>query len=530
MRVFASVAGLALLCAGVAMAQDVLIDRDRADRAAPGVDLEAREDVRQAAAVIAPRAEVAPFVLSSVQLEGASLPQQELGAAIAPLIGRSFDGGNLSAIANAIAGAYRGGDVALYGVEIPEQDFSGGDVRVRVREGYVASVAIGGETSGDIDLVRYYAAAMMTERPLSRATMERQLSLLSDIPGLETRVAMSAADASGGVRLGLDLEREPWAYEIGLNNSGPDSLGEIQLSATIVRNALFRLGDQTRFTLAADSAFEHFSFAALSHRQPVGHDGASVTARISTLRTKPDGGARGRADAAAIALSYPLLRASRRNLTFGLSLDGLNSDNAELGGVTSVERTRVLRGSAAFVDWRARRTWVFGATLSQGLDALGARLADPTTAIDFTKLNLQAVNTRPLGGRFFLRTALSGQASGDVLPASERFTLGGATFGRAFAASSASGDSGYGALAELSWRVRSGWLSETYVFVDGGQVWIAERPPSAARDEDLSSAGAGVRLALGEDAALDLELAQPLVQPHNEDEGLRFRFAISAKL
>lgn len=430
--------------AGAALAQDVIIDRERADRAAPGADIEARPE-----------------------------PQ------------------------------------------IPRR---------------VSGVTIGGDTEGDIDLLRYYAAKLTTEDPLTRATLERQLSLISDIPGLETRIGLSAPDADGAVRLGLELHREPWEYEIGLNNSGPDSLGETQVSATLVRNALFRLGDQTRFTFGADTSFNRFQLAALSHRQPVGHDGASITSRFSTLTTEPGGGLRGRANAAGLTFSYPWIRSYRRNLTLAFGLDGLNSDRAQLGGVVSEERTRVARASAAWLDARAARAWAISATLSQGIDGLGARPGAPTTVVDFTKLNMQLVHTTAFSRLVRLRAALSAQLAGAALPASERFTLGGAAFGRAFSAATTSGDSGYGASAEVSWRVRRGWLSEAYVFADGGQVWIEERAPFPERDDALSSAGVGVRLNVERDTRLDLELAQPLDQPDSEDEGLRFRFAVSAAL
>lgn len=534
MRTIALAASLAGLCAGVATAQEggLIIDRDRADRRAPGVELEGRNTQRAQPEANTPRAGVAPFELRGVTIEGASLRQAEANAAIAPLIGQRFDGANIDRIAEAIATAYRQSDIALYSVEVPDQDFSSGTVRVRVREGHVAAVSIIGETRGDLELVRRYGAALSDERPLSRGTMERYISLISDIPGLETTVTMSRADANAGVRLGLALDRRPWEYEIGINNRGSDALGETQLSATIVRNGGLRMGDQTRLTLAADSGFERFWLAGLSHRQPLSYDGAAISGSVSTLRTEPESGGEGRADSASLIVTWPWLRSYSRNFTVSAGLDGVNSDNAILGDIVASERVRVLRGSAAYVDANARRAWVLGVTLSQGLDGLGAEALDPSTTLDFTKLNLQVTHVRSLSRAFVIRLSAGGQWAGEALPASERFTLGGANYGRGFPAAETSGDDGLGASGELAWRSQWRWLPEAYVFADGGRVWTADRISGPGAMRDIASAGAGVRLSLPHETRLDLELAKPIdaAIPGDEAEGWRFRFDISARL
>ncbi|MEJ0060530.1 MAG: ShlB/FhaC/HecB family hemolysin secretion/activation protein [Terricaulis sp.] len=181
---------------------------------------------------------------------------------------------------------------------------------------------------GDITLARHYAAALTTERPLSRRTMEREMLLLSDIPGLKTDVRMAPAADAGGVVMGLGLQRRRFEYGFGINNSGSSSLGRTQLEASVSANGLARFGDQTRLSVSTDSQFERFTYVTLSHRQPLGHDGASVQARISALETDPPNGVSGQARAAGVVFVYPAIRSYQRNLTLSLGIDGLNSDNA----------------------------------------------------------------------------------------------------------------------------------------------------------------------------------------------------------
>lgn len=399
------------------------------------------------------------------------------------------------------------------------------------RADHVTDVVLEGETGGDLTLIRHYAARIAAERPLTRATTERQLSLISDIPGLETRVLTAPSTEQGGVRMGLVLDQTPWEYSIGVNNSGSAALGRVQLEAAIIRNGLFRMGDRTRVSLGADSQFERLLFGAIAHRQPIGYDGMAIEGSFTALRTETSPGVRGDARAASIAISYPWLRSYRRNLIFGASLDGVNSDNALLGDTVSSERTRALRASLAFSDAQPRRAFSAGVALSQGLDGLGARTLDASTTLDFTKLNVQLAYNQALGRAFVARFAAGGQAGGDALPASERFTLGGLRYARAFAAASASGDDGIGASAEIAWR-REGVLSETYVFADGGRAWTVDRPLVAGTTRDLASAGAGVRLRIAGDTRLDLEAAKPLDEPAPGADlgGWRFRFGLSARL
>src|SRR5690606_14206898 len=103
-----------------------------------------------------------------------------------------------------------------------------------------------------------------------------------------------------------------------------------------------------------------------------------------------------------------------------------------------------------------------------------------------------------LGERFIVRLAAGGQLAGTDLPASERYSLGGRQFGRAFSAADFLADDALAGSAELAWR--PGWApqalagSELYVFADHARGWVRARPLTAAFHGDLTSAGAGTRV------------------------------------
>lgn len=523
----AALAGMASAPPPFAAAQDaaLIIDRERLDRDAPAADphVPAFDGV---SASEAPREPFAPFILRDVAVQGSSLPAPALDRIVAPYRGAEMDQARLRALVTSLDAAYGESDIALYSIKVPRQDFAGGVVRVEVREGRIASVALNGDTRGDVDLARHYAAALITDAPLRRARMQRSLLLLSDIPGLKTTATAAPSNQTNAIDLGLQLEQRRWSMDFGLNTRGSRSLGRTQIQAVATANALTRLGDQTRLTLASDIGFSHFSYVALSHLQPLGHDGATIQGRVSYLETDPEGGQSGEARAGGVVISYPWLRSSRRNLTLSAGLDALNSESAFLGDAVATERTRTLRAAAAYSAASPRQHSAVRVTLSHGLADWGARSTDPAAALDFYKTNLNAGHVRRFGRQVRLNLRAAAQLADDILPASERFSIG-ARFGRAFESAIASGDEGQGASAELSWRTREARSApEIYGFADYGRV-SANRAGGA--DAHLSSAGFGTRLSFAERASLTLEAAHALDKPSATSDDWRAALELSAR-
>lgn len=516
--------------AGGADAQSggTIIDRDRADRNAPRT--ESRLAPTERTNVREPLQLISPFVLKDVQIEGSSLPHALFEPLIAPLRGKTIDRAGVVAMVNGAAAVYARSEVALYLIDAPEQDFAGGIVRLRVIEGHIGAVAITGDTGGDIDLARRYAARLTTERPLTRRTMERQFLLLSDIPGLKTTLRMAPGEAPSETVLGLDMKQQRFTWELGIDNRGSPLLGRTQFQVQLLGNGVFRLGDQTALTIGADSHFDRFLYTALTHRQPIGYNGATLQGSVGHLKTTPTNGVRGAANTAGIVFSYPIDRAYQHNLTAALAFDGLDSKNAAFGDLIANEQTRVVRASLAKTRVDAKRSLSLSGTASMGLKAFGAETSDASTDLAFNKFNVFASYNRLLGPVYVLRLAASAQVSGDTLPTSERFALGG-TFGRAFAAAELSGDQGFGASAELAWRPRKrGLVSELYGFLDGGEIFTRDRPFIPGAERDLMSSGVGMRLALTDRTEFDLQAAKPLAGPSSgADRDWVLRFGLASR-
>ncbi|MDO9334826.1 MAG: ShlB/FhaC/HecB family hemolysin secretion/activation protein [Caulobacter sp.] len=539
-RRLAALGGLALALAPSAPALagaadgDLIIDRGR-----PGVRPAPAPRRRPQLKAKPPKAAgaetVQPFVLTRLEVTGSSLPAAAFDKAARPLIGKTFDQASIGKVLAAVQTAYADSPVALPLVTLTEAPGPDGIVRLHVSEGHIAGVALAGETNGDLDLVRYYAAKLTLERPLSRRTMERQLSLIGDIPGLTTTIALGPGATPDAVDMQLTLDQKRFETGLRIDSHGVSSLGRIQAQLTLTGYGLTRQGDRSELVLAAPSDGRRFFYVAASHQQPIGHDGASIVGSLGYLETHPNNGVDGEATTGALYVSWPALRGYKTNLVLTGGIDGIDSANAQLGEQIASEKVRTLRGSAGLQRLHDKSSGSVAVTLSAGIDGLGARSPVPGQAdLDFLKLGLNADYVRDLTPNHWLSLGFTGQASGDRLPTSEQFVLGGSDYGRAYPSALVSGDSGVAVKAELGWR--PGKLlpkpidgSEVYGFVDHGWVWARDRPGFPGDDAELGSAGAGVRLNLGKNLTVEVEGARAVDDPRPGKDGWAANFGFTLR-
>ena len=513
---------------GFALAQpgSGIIDQNRPDRAPPRAP-QTGETLRRpsgAAQIAAPDTGGTAVALRGVDIQGSTLPHAKLVAAMHPFLGRRLDKPTIQAAADALSALYARSKVALYTIQAPQQDLSGGRLRLQVTEGHIAQVAIRGQVKGrQTALVKAYALKLTDEKPLSRPTLERELSLINDIPGMKTTPQLLQGRSPGDVVLDLDLAPKRTDFDVGLLNSGTPQLGRYQVQADFDVYGLLRAGDATRLTLLVPTDLEKFQYYGLTHSQALGDNGLRAQVSVGYLRTRPTGGAGGDATTAAFQLSYPLIRSYQENLYLTGDVDGIDSSNAVLGQAPSSEQTRAARLAAAWTVQRPTHGWVVSGTGTYGETKLGG--ATPVGAADdtYSKFNLRLGYDQGFGPHWIVRTKAIAQLSGNRLPASELFSLGGDDFGRAFTQSTLLGDEGEAASIELA--MRPGWApkplagSEIYAFTDAGRVKVASRFGLPGQRSDLGSAGLGVRAVWKQKTVVDLEGAYATESPFPRQNG-----------
>ncbi|TCH96337.1 ShlB/FhaC/HecB family hemolysin secretion/activation protein [Roseococcus sp. SYP-B2431] len=497
------------------------------------------------------RADLPDITIRDVAVTGEQLVERAvLASAAAPFAGRRLTREVINELSNAIAAAHREAGLALFGVVVPRQDFAQGVVIVRVIEGEVSEIAIEGDTEGaDLRLTRAHAEALRGERPLRRATLERALLLMADIPGRRVTGRFEQLGEPGKVRLVLNMRRISLRYGLGFDNLGADFLGNVQITTGVTLNALLQEGDSTRFTVGFPVVdFERFTYFGFRHQQPVGTSGMTVSVNATHLKQRVTGTSNLKGETTTVSLqaAYPVIRTQIETLQVFGNFDVVDSRISVPLGRLADEATRVVRLGAVYgvANEAQTRGGSLAVILSQGIDGAGARqrLSFFYGGPAFTKVTAIANYTHALWGqRFVLRLRALGQYTEDRMPSTEFFTYGGVMFGRGFEAATLFGDRGISASATLAMPFktvmdvdslaagRSEFLTrairgaEAYVFVDGGRAENLA-PAPAPRGDRAASAGFGLGFPVGEETNLNLEVAVPFLRPHNRevDRGARF--------
>ena len=166
--------------------------------------------------------------------------------------------------------------------------------------------------------------------------------------------------------------------------------------------------------------------------------------------------------------------------------------------------------------------------IAQGLGIAGASVEPAVGEAGFLYADASLEANQAIGKAGVLRLAAIGRWTRDRLPAAQRLSIGGATFGRAFDDGLVNGDRGYAGFTELALRpIGSGKLakSEIYGFADYADVTLLARPGGARSDFDLGSYGGGIRLSYADDATIGVEIADAWNQPvPGFDQGWRVAF------
>lgn len=475
--------------------------------------------------------------LDRVELDGASaLPESELRGAYADKLGSEITLADVYHMANNLTLKYRDEGYILTQVVVPPQVIEGGTVRLQVVEGYIhrASVQMG-DDEGPMaaNLIRTYTDKIITGNALNVRTLEHQLLLINDLPGVQARGILSPSpDAPGGADLLVVVERDPLDGIVGIDNYGSRYLGPITLSAAATANSWLGMNEaiSIQTALAPDSG--EMRYGALKYEQPIGPWGTKASILGSVTDTDPGYDldqfeVRGLSQLVTVRVDHPFVRTRSENLYGHLLFDWRNvrsSNNVEL---TRKDRIRMVRagGEYEFLDtlfgFGFNR---FGLELSKGVNIMGASEEDdanmtrPSADPQASKLNIDLQRLQRITGNVNLLLVGRGQLASHALLSSEEFGVGGINNGRGYDPSEIVGDEGITGRAELQWNNPFEWQGgyvdklQFFSFLDSGRVWNDDATTSAAKRDSLTSVGGGVRVNFTGDVESSLGIAFPLTR------------------
>lgn len=479
------------------------------------------------------------------------LPAEALREAYSSYVGREQPLSVICRIRDRAAAILRrAGYIAA--VEVPEQRIGDGVIRYRVLMARLVGLRVRGEAGRNERQVARYLEPLTRQEVFNSQQAERYLLLAGDIPGLNARLALRPAGTIPGevvgevtvVRLGGQLDHN-------IQNYGAEETGR---GGHLLRAQLFGVtgaGDRTVLAFYTTADFEEQQTLQVAHDFRIGGEGLQVGGQLTyawanPALADPRLNIESRTLFATLEASFPFIRTQRYSLRGTIGFDYIDQavDFAELP--LSEDRLRILFGRAGFeaqaprrqrgVGGEAEPRWRLDGTieLRQGLDLLDASAGCQASIASCTapglvppsRLEAETDATvvraemsgewRPLPNVTFFLGAAS-QYTDDPLPSFEEFSAGNYTIGRGYDPATIVGDRGAGFQAELRFgrlapQTATDLQVQPYLFFDAAWVRNRDRLFVTGGEEDLQSAGAGVRAIYGDRIQLDVTFAVPLAR------------------
>jgi hemolysin activation/secretion protein len=485
-----------------------------------------------------PDADGIRFVLNRLTVDGSTVYTPDtLRPFYAQYLGTEVSLAQIYGIVDALTARYRNDGYILSQVIVPAQSVEEGAVRLQAIEGYLDDVRVEGGTESLRDRAQKYAERLERQRPLTARTLERNVLLLNDLPGVEARAVLAPGSAPGAAQLVLQLTERRYDASASSDTRGSRAQGRQRIFADVDLHDLFGGASITELRQVTTFTPE-LTYVGAAHDQFIGTHGSSISIAGTYTYSKPQEllfiplELTTNTTTLTLSYSYPILRSRSANLNVRGTFSLFDSTSKVFGVKDTVDRLRPARiGLTYDVADGLGGINIADLEYSQGIDGLGASSKDdpylsrPGGRPDFQKLAFYGARSQTLPAGWSIGVAGAAQYAFTDLLSPELFSVGGEQFGRAYDPSELLGDHGVALRIDVGrahvWGGRHPTSLMPYVFADAGRVWTRTSFPGFESSQTATSAGAGLRLNIGAQMGGFVEVAKPLdrivVQERNRD-------------
>ena len=459
------------------------------------------------------------IAIRAVRITGnQSIAEPELQALVADALGRELTLDELDEVARRLTRHYRNAGYLLARAYLPAQEIKDGVVEMAILEGRLGKLSIDNQSGLSDSAVTARLSGLKEDKALSGPALERDILLLSDLPGSEVSATLKPGGSVGTTDLDVRLSPQgPYAGSLELDNYGNRNVGEWQPGGSLTVANLTGLGDTLSLRALASTGMR---YARAAWQLPIGSAGTQLGAAWSEMRYTLGNDfsaldAHGTASIGSLYVLHPFIR----------------SRIANLNGQAMLERKRLADDIDA-TDTRSRKSlnvWTLGLSgdqidglLDGGLSQVSISLASGQLDLDadngvldraghrtagaFTRINLSGSRTQRLVGDFSLYANVRAQATNKNLDSAEKMALGGPQAVRAYPQGEAAADDAWLASLELRYALINEWQAN--LFYDSARGKLNHAPIAADGDNTRRLAGYGIGLARNaKDFSLQLAVA-----------------------
>ncbi len=453
------------------------------------------------------------------------LPEAELQKVLRAYEGRDLTLDEMKDAAADITSVYQHQGYYLVRAYIPPQAFDSGEIKMSVMESKVGNITVEGAEHYDADFIRQRFEAGIEDRTFKVGGFTRAMSLLNELPDLDVKAVVSAADTPGQADFLLQVkDKNPFHIGLDYNNYGTSATGVHRMALNVDAGNLITQADNLSLRGVVGFPSRNNNFFQVGYTLPVNLDGTTAGFSYANGAFAVSEGlgeildVRGNADIFTFNLSHPLERQLDFSSNLGLAVSHKDIANNFFGGRVPFSHDKYTTARITYTaDWKGSsgRT-ILQMAATQGLG--GTQADDPLVSRvgangGFTRFNLDAARVHRLDDGLYGVLRGSAQWATTPLFVGEQFAMGGPDTVRGYQQAELLGDNAYLLGAELRWSPDPDNPDKFQFcfFVDhGGVSLVRPQPGDLKRGNTLTGAGLGIRWNLFDKTNLRFDLGFPL--------------------
>ena len=432
----------------------------------------------------------------------------ELAALVADYLGRPVTLLEIYEAADRVANHYIAHGYTLASVMVPAQRVVDGTVRLEVIEGRYGRVRVEQNRLYGADTVRHHLGEIPYGKQYKAGELRDGMRRLNRLPGLSAKAVLKPGEVYGTSDVVVRVRETPVSGALIVDNYGRENIGEFRYSASVTFNNPGDVADQLQF-LALRSEDGRLTYGYGAYSVPLNTRGDRLTLSHGRAAFEvPENNIDGTNEASRIQLDIPLLFSDTTHLRLSPAISRTDS-TVDLFDISTGLGTHItlFELGALYSHTHGNRavTQVNAELSSNGKDAS----ATDRDAVRL-KVELAAQHLHPLKRNTYGFLRFHGVWSDDMLPDTERFSIGGPTSVRGYPASEARGDRGIFGTVGLRQVYRVGGMNlQARLYADSARAWLLGLPPGADDTFSLSSIGIGLDATMPGPITVKLDYAVP---------------------